>query len=45
MPKADETFVLEFDGGSRGNPGPAGIGVVVVLISSLPRARSSRRNG
>jgi ribonuclease HI len=22
-------FILEFDGGSRGNPGPAGIGVVV----------------
>src|SRR5207244_869675 len=25
----DETLILEFDGGSRGNPGPAGIGVVV----------------
>jgi ribonuclease HI len=25
----DETLTLEFDGGSRGNPGPAGIGVVV----------------
>src|SRR4029078_816904 len=24
-----ETFTLEFEGGSRGNPGPAGIGVVV----------------
>ena len=24
----DETITLEFDGGSRGNPGPAGIGVV-----------------
>src|SRR6202012_1744007 len=24
-----ETLILEFDGGSRGNPGPAGIGVVV----------------
>ena len=24
-----ETLTLEFDGGSRGNPGPAGIGVVV----------------
>lgn len=23
------TFTLEFDGGSRGNPGPAGIGVVI----------------
>src|SRR4051794_32458707 len=25
----DETLTLEFDGGSRGNPGPAGIGIVV----------------
>src|SRR4051794_13722353 len=25
----DEVFTLEFDGGSRGNPGPAGIGCVV----------------
>src|SRR5450432_1015569 len=24
-----ETLTLEFDGGSRGNPGPAGIGIVV----------------
>ena len=24
-----ETLILEFDGGSRGNPGPAGIGCVV----------------
>jgi ribonuclease HI len=24
-----ETITLEFDGGSRGNPGPAGIGVVI----------------
>ena len=25
----EETLTLEFDGGARGNPGPAGIGVVV----------------
>jgi ribonuclease HI len=25
----DQTLTLEFDGGARGNPGPAGIGVVV----------------
>src|SRR5438045_1748471 len=25
----DETITLEFDGGSRGNPGPAGIGAVL----------------
>ena len=24
-----EVLTIEFDGGSRGNPGPAGIGVVV----------------
>ena len=24
-----ETITLEFDGGSRGNPGPAGIGIVL----------------
>lgn len=28
-PVMDETITLEFDGGSRGNPGPAGIGVVL----------------
>src|SRR4051794_34198865 len=27
--RMDEVLTLEFDGGSRGNPGPAGIGVVV----------------
>jgi len=25
----DQTLTIEFDGGSRGNPGPAGIGVVI----------------
>lgn len=25
----NETLILEFDGGSRGNPGPAGIGCVI----------------
>src|ERR1700709_1083619 len=32
----DETFSLEFDGGSRGNPGPAGIGVVVRAADRTP---------
>src|SRR5918999_1170223 len=32
----DETLVLEFDGGSRGNPGPAGIGVVVRAKDGTP---------
>src|SRR5436190_7657305 len=31
LPKASrgKSFVLQFDGGSRGNPGPAGIGVTL----------------
>src|SRR5256885_16906002 len=32
----DHTFILEFDGGSRGNPGPAGIGVVVRAGDGTP---------
>lgn len=32
----DETLTLEFDGGSRGNPGPAGIGVVVRAADGTP---------
>jgi ribonuclease HI len=32
----EETFTLEFDGGSRGNPGPAGIGVVVRAQDGTP---------
>src|SRR5687767_2842806 len=32
----DETLTLEFDGGSRGNPGPAGIGVVVRAADRTP---------
>jgi ribonuclease HI len=32
----DETLKLEFDGGSRGNPGPAGIGVVVRAADGTP---------
>jgi ribonuclease HI len=31
-----ETFILEFDGGSRGNPGPAGVGVVVRAGDGTP---------
>ena len=31
-----ETLTLEFDGGSRGNPGPAGIGVVVRAPDGTP---------
>lgn len=31
-----ETFTLHFDGGSRGNPGPAGIGVVVTAADGTP---------
>jgi ribonuclease HI len=32
----DEQLTLQFDGGSRGNPGPAGIGVVVSASDGTP---------
>src|SRR4051812_44365134 len=32
----DEMLTLEFDGGSRGNPGPAGIGVVIRAPDGTP---------
>src|SRR5688572_9225775 len=32
----DETLTLEFDGGSRGNPGPAGIGIVIRAQDGTP---------
>src|SRR5215218_3860626 len=32
----DEVLTLEFDGGSRGNPGPAGIGCVVRAADGTP---------
>jgi ribonuclease HI len=32
----EETLTLQFDGGSRGNPGPAGIGVVVLAADGTP---------
>ena len=32
----DETITIEFDGGSRGNPGPAGIGVVLRSQDGTP---------
>ena len=32
----NETLTLQFDGGSRGNPGPAGIGVVVSAEDGTP---------
>jgi ribonuclease HI len=32
----NETLTLQFDGGSRGNPGPAGIGVVVSAADGTP---------
>jgi len=36
IPDVTETLTLEFDGGSRGNPGPAGIGVVVRAQDGTP---------
>src|SRR3954471_8242848 len=32
----NEWITLQFDGGSRGNPGPAGIGVVVRAADGTP---------
>jgi ribonuclease HI len=32
----EETLTLEFDGGSRGNPGPAGVGVVIRAADGTP---------
>lgn len=32
----DQTLILQFDGGSRGNPGPAGIGLVVAAQDGTP---------
>src|SRR3954468_12873305 len=32
----DELITIEFDGGSRGNPGPAGIGVVLRAADGIP---------
>src|SRR3954449_13141651 len=32
----DELITIEFDGGSRGNPGPAGIGVVLRAADGTP---------
>lgn len=40
-----ETFTLEFDGGSRGNPGPAGIGVVVRAADGTPLITLGRSIG
>jgi ribonuclease HI len=31
-----ELLTLQFDGGSRGNPGPAGIGVVIMAADGTP---------
>ncbi len=31
-----ETLTLQFDGGSRGNPGPAGVGVVILAEDGTP---------
>jgi ribonuclease HI len=32
----DEPLTLQFDGGSRGNPGPAGVGAVVLAADGTP---------
>src|SRR5687767_1599661 len=42
---ADEMFTLEFDGGSRGNPGPAALGVVVRAADGTPLVTLGRYVG
>lgn len=32
----DEQLILQFDGGSRGNPGPAGVGAVILAADGTP---------
>jgi ribonuclease HI len=32
----DQTLILQFDGGSRGNPGPAAIGIVIAAQDGTP---------
>lgn len=41
----NETLTLEFDGGSRGNPGPAGIGVVIRSQDGTPLVTLGRYIG
>jgi len=40
-----ETLTLEFDGGSRGNPGPAGIGIVIRAADGTPLVTLGRYIG
>jgi ribonuclease HI len=42
---ANDTITLEFDGGSRGNPGPAGIGVVLRAGDGTPLVTLGRPIG
>ena len=41
----DEVITLQFDGGSRGNPGPAGIGVVLRAQDGTPLVTLGRYIG
>src|SRR5882757_8275218 len=41
----NETLTLQFDGGSRGNPGPSGIGVVVAAADGTPLVTLGRYIG
>jgi ribonuclease HI len=41
----EETLTLEFDGGARGNPGPAGIGVVIRAKDGTPLVTIGRPIG
>src|SRR5262245_33515145 len=41
----DEVLTLDFDGGSRGNPGPAGIGIVIRARDGTPLVTLGRYIG
>src|SRR5882762_8418216 len=41
----DDRLIVNFDGGSRGNPGPAGIGVVVAAADGTPLVTLGRYIG
>lgn len=45
MRKRNDTLFVYTDGGARGNPGPAAIGVYITNSRGIPLARLSRRIG
>jgi ribonuclease HI len=45
MPEMKEVITINFDGGSRGNPGPAGLGVVLSAEDGTPLVTSGKYIG